>query len=146
MSDNSFSVRIRGIVVAGIGQAGRHLPAQSTFLFPQFPELSGCHKATINVLIEKPIAFTRNDFVGHQPNPPGVIRVDGESYGFIRVRFSFRGGRDVTAFIYRPSESPNRFNPHLVEILAPFIDGVRPGATCTIAIESAFDEGFAFVV
>ncbi len=123
----------RGQIIRGIGAAGQAVRMQLPALVQNFPEISGIHPGTINILLDKALVFRKTD---HTTPPIPWARGIVETFDFIRVKFRMLdAGEPVRAWVYRPSGSPHRINPCLVEILAPKIEGLKIGGLCGVSFE-----------
>ena len=103
-------------------------------------DLSGIYKGTINISVEpltpKPIKalHTFREIRWHPECP-------AEDFSFFEVRIQVEGTESVRGYIYwpHPETKPEHFqDPHVVEILAPKLSGIRSGAVAqlTFAPES----------
>ena len=135
---------IAGIVVAGHGVASGRAGD------PRFPEgtlalqwahfegaglnLRGFYRGTVNVSVApfrpRPVAarLTVRKVQWHEHCPP-------EDFSFFDVRVAFADGSPVEALVYwpHPETKPDHFqDPHVVEILAPFTDGVEVGSRARV--------------
>lgn len=140
--------RISGVVQAGHQVAsglGRNNPYLSGTLQLQLPffkalglDLSGCYLGTLNVSIA-PLTFqlTQPHYtfrkVAWTPlHPP-------EDFSFSACRVIFRE-QSYSGWVYYPHpETKIRHfqDPSLIEILAPFIDGIEYGARVELELNSA---------
>ena len=100
-------------------------------------QLDGFFRGTINVsvapLIPVPVRaqHTFRDVKWHADCPP-------EDFSFFDLRISVGSAAFVPACIYwpHPETKPEHFqDPHVVEVLAPLIDGVRTGDAVRLAVD-----------
>ncbi len=138
---------IRGTVVAGHGVAsgesggtrypGGTIAMQAPHFADRGIDLSNFHPATINLsiapmrlVLERPIATLRA--VEWHPSDPA------EDFSFAPCRIGYSRDEMVDGLVYRPhpETKPDHHQPEtVVEVLAPFLAGVRPGVELWLAVD-----------
>lgn len=135
----------RGVVVQGHGVASGRSPGspfaagtialQAPHLRGRGLDLDGFHPATINVDLAPAVLrvtaprWRFKDVAWTEVHPP-------ETFSFVECRIG-HAGREVDALIYHPhpETKPMHHQPStVVEVLAPFIDGLGYGDEVTLAL------------
>jgi hypothetical protein len=124
-----------GLIWPGATAASLTVSKQLPLLEPYLPDASRLHAATINVLLHAAIRITVPDLV----TPPipwlGPDR-EPERFAFTRLGFEYPiAGPRQDAWLYTAERSPHRFNMALVEILAPWTDGISYRQPCKLHID-----------
>ena len=129
-----ISVVIDGSVQKGVGGASAALPKQWPELVVRFPEIKDAYQGgTINVQLFVPLLVMNPDCAIPPYNWAGTEILEG--FGIVRIKFSCPVDIDpVNAWIYLPERSPHRYRMDFVEIIAPKIDAIQPGAACRIQL------------
>ena len=129
---------IRAKRAQGYHLAAGYVAAQFPHIVPEFPEIAGCHKATINVELELPLVVSAPD---HRTRPIDYEyqgRACREVFEFLRIELEAPvGAARVGAWLYIPSGSPHRRTPRIHEVLAPKID-IPAECQCLIYIDRPF--------
>ncbi len=124
---------VSGTVQRGIGAASQNLIAQLPAIAAEFPEVAGCHRGTINLLLDSPLLVLAPD---HRTSPilwhPDFA--PGEVFDLLRIELEVRlGTAPVPSWLYIPHASPHRRDLRLQEVLAPKLN-LSTGARCRIHI------------
>ena len=135
---------IEGKVVAGYGVASgnakdpRYSEGTLALQWPHFEErgldLDGVFRGTINISV----APLKPEPVRAMHTFRGVKWHDdtaAEDFSFFQIRIALAGEPPVGGYIYwpHPETKPDHFqSPHVIEILAPTLDGITGGATVQI--------------
>jgi len=130
---------IDGVVVQGLRAAGADtLPRQEGHFKSVIPEMKGCHWATINLQLQRPLLVENPD---HQTEFDwGAARP--ETFSFVKIQLEFPiGGPIRTAWIYIPHDSPHFGKPFLVEVITEKIEGLTYGSLCRIHVRRGRVEG-----
>jgi hypothetical protein len=114
-------IAIAGRRCKGLGDAAANLVVQLPFIEREFPELTHCHRGTINLELEYPLLVLTPD---HRTRPipwkQGPEFGEGEVFDLLRIELEAPTGTlPVQAWLYLSQISPHRANPHLHEVLAP---------------------------
>jgi hypothetical protein len=123
-------------VVAGWGAASHTIPAQLPKIITLFPEVSGCHPASINLQLKEPLRINNPDFTTPQVNwQIAEQRSVAEKFSFLRVQLEHPlDGVRHKAWLYIAHGSPHRHNLFGVEVIAAYIAGLVPGDRCRLHI------------
>lgn len=149
------STQASGTVVAGHGVAsGRWagspfgagtIELQAPHLAAQGVDLTGYHHATINVDVS-PFALRMTDPQWTATDVEWTDAHGAETFSFAQCRLT-HAGRTVDALVYQPHPETkpemNHQPPTVVELLAPFLDGLAYGDPVTIELaqgEAVFDQ------
>ena len=153
-----MEISYTGIVAEGFGFAsGRARGAASPFsagtLTLQAPHFAargldlaalvpGLRWGTINIRLSAPLRLVAPDWtlrgvdwtVG-EPDP--AARIAPEDFSFLRCRLRIEGA-EVSGLIYHPHPETkpdlNAHDPHVVEVIAPPIAALRPGAPAALIV------------
>lgn len=123
-------------VVAGLGAASHTIAAQLPKIATLFPEVSGCHPASINLQLEEPLRINNPDFTTPQINwQIAQQRSIAEKFSFLRVQLEHPlGGDHHRAWLYIAHGSPHCHNLFGVEVIAAYIADLIPGDRCRLHI------------
>ncbi|MGB2643266.1 MAG: hypothetical protein WBG02_15450 [Candidatus Acidiferrum sp.] len=125
-------VVIKGKVVQGMGVASLTLRLQMPYFAKLFPEIAGCHLASINMELEQGLRVVNPDYVS--PAIPWAGG-SGETFSFLRVSFEGPIGSPLhAAWLYIPHSSPHYYNPFSIEMIAAHIDGIHYSLPCQLHI------------
>jgi hypothetical protein len=126
---------IEGLIWPGATAASLTVSKQLALLEPYLPQVSRFHPATINVLLTTALRITVPDIVTPPLHWLGPNR-ESERFALTRVGFEYPiNSPQHEAWIYTTERSPNRFNMLLVELLAPWIDGLNYRQPCKLHID-----------
>jgi hypothetical protein len=128
---------IEGLIWPGATAASLTVSKQLALLESYVPEASLLHPATINVLLSTALRVTVPDIVTPPLSWLGPNR-ESERFALTRIGFEYPiEGAQHQAWIYTTERSPNRLNMLLVEILAPWIEGINYRQPCKLHIDRA---------
>jgi hypothetical protein len=109
--------------ISGHGLASGCVAKQLPLIEPEFPEIAGCHRGTINVSLAFPLIVVTPD---HRTGP---ITWDyngspvEEVFDLVRIEFEApRGTASIPAWLYISHLTVHRQTPCIHEILAPMIN------------------------
>lgn len=144
--------QVSGVIVSGMGAANKTVALQ----LPLYPEhvrvgLRDIYPGTINVLLDQPIIIRPVSY--DLDTGGGKDKKIKWCKGWVAERFLFKGcfltvdelNTTHTAWIYKATSSPHNIDPFRVEIIAPFIQGVRVGFRVNIEIEGLIEQMMAIV-
>jgi hypothetical protein len=137
-------IAIWGVIVQGYGAATFNLEKQIPLIAREFPEITDCHRGSMNVWLNRSL---RVDHPDHHtgaidwgdPNP-------GE-FGIHRVSIQFApDGPVYRAWLYIPYNSPHYQYRDRIEVIAEKIPGIRYGLACQLNIPAGRSESDDLVV
>jgi len=135
---------IRGRVTAGLGAASETLQYQMPYFAIHFPEVTVCHRASINVHLECPLLILNPDHTTPLipwAGPPG------EMFSFLRIRLECPLNSELRqAWIYIPHGSPHYHKFVEVEVVTKWIDNLELGMPCQIHIDKDYREQLVVTV
>lgn len=137
---------IRGSIKKGLGESNNTVKAQMPFFMNCFPEVANCKRATINILLEKPLVILHPDFTTEPLpwHPAFKVVKGGEIFKFLRIKLKIDGHEEVDAWVYKAQFSPYYTNPFYIEVLAEEI-GFNGTPDCEIKIVSNCCSGYVVV-
>jgi hypothetical protein len=130
---NSGPIALEAKVFAGLRKANQTIAAQLPQIINFFPEVTGCHTASINLELEEPLQVNNPDFT----TPPihWHPAADPEQFSFLRVKLEHPwGGTHHKAWLYIAHFSPHRPNLFVVEVIAAQIAGLAYGDRCRLHV------------
>lgn len=135
---------IKGKVVPGLGVASLTLRLQMPFFAKVFPEITGCHLASINIELEQALRIFNPDFT---TPPVPWAGGGGEIFSFLRVSFEGPIGSGLhPSWFYIPHGSAHYYNPFLIEVIAPRLDGVHYGLACQLHIPKPLQQSNLVII
>lgn len=118
-------VVVQGEIASDFGVAGKNFVEQWQQIVAQFPEIDGSHLGTINVRLAHAVLVINFDAVVNFSN--------GDSFGFVRIRFEFPLGTEpVSAWLCLPHTSYGRLNMCHAEVVTKKINGIDLKLPCKI--------------
>jgi len=131
---------IEGTSAPGYGKATRSLALVLPLFELDFPEVAGCYRGTINLILDRPLLVVKPDHRS-QPLPWDVNYPDYlEGFDFLRIEFEAPlGTAPVRAWLFIPHRAPHRTNLNVHEVIAPKLP-VKYGDRCRIRIHRAVEE------
>lgn len=134
-----MDVKFNGTIQPGMNAAYSSLTKQWRHFDNVLPKGAKFHVGTINVLLDHGIrvrsardcAMSVCDVHWHPSHPDF-----SEDFGFFRGAISRDEHPEDAAdcLIYFPMKSGHRFDPRLVEIIAPFLSWAKTGERCSVLI------------
>ena len=113
---------LKARIVPGLGVAQGTLARQLPMISQEFPEVAGCHPATINLEFESPIEVVQPD---HRTAPLAWTPSGRttEVFDLVRVELEFdQLSQRIPAWLYVAHESPHRRTPTVHEVIASQIN------------------------
>jgi hypothetical protein len=126
---------IDATIVTGLGTAARTLKWQLPHLIKYFPEIANCHLGSINLQLDRPLRIANPDCttppIHWSPLDPTLF----ERFSFLRGGFEYpTGAPPQQAWLYIAHDARERLGLFAAEIIAPYIETVRPGERCRLHI------------
>lgn len=125
-------LKVNAEIMSGLGVACKNLKLQIPLFVNEFPEAAECFPGTINLQLDRPITLVRPDYrFGPMTWVPGSKRL--EVFEFLKIGLMFPEGPVVQkAWLYVAYNSPHRETPHIHEVVAPKIEGLKTLCRCLI--------------
>jgi hypothetical protein len=120
--DPGSTLSLKARIVNGLGVAKGTLARQLPLISHEFPEVSGCHPATINLELDTPMMVIQPDC----RTSPLAWTTSGrtiEIFDLVRIEIECKHlPSRIPAWLYFAHGSPHRRTPCIHEVIAPYID------------------------